>query len=100
MKSFRTAINEADDCMAAGNKEAAKAALQDVLERFPHEKSVYGDTINIYLVGKMFDEAREVFSLYKNRFGKDLRYTDFTLDDITREQNEYESGAKNYDDQT
>jgi hypothetical protein len=97
MKSLRTALGDADDSMAAGDKQAAKAILDNLFERFPHKKTLYGHAINIYLAGKMFDEAKRVFSLYKTKFGVDLHYTDFSPAEITREQNEYESATKAYD---
>lgn len=97
MKSFRTAIRDADDYMAAGDKNAAKAVLQNLFEIYSDKKTLYGQAINIYLGGKMFDEARGVFSLYKSKFGCDLRHTDFSLAEIIREQNEYESAANTYD---
>jgi tetratricopeptide (TPR) repeat protein len=98
MKSFKSEILKAGDSMAAGDRETARAILENLFEQFPNEKSLYGHAINIYLAGKMFDEAKSVFGLHKNRFGTALRYTDFSLDEITREQNEFESAARAYEE--
>lgn len=96
MDTFRAEIGKASGDMAAGKKEEAKKVLENLFERFPDKKSLYGDAVNIYLAGKMFEEAKAVFDLYKGKFGEDLR-SDFSLAEIEREQDEYECAAKSYD---
>jgi hypothetical protein len=98
MKGVKSEIRKADDAMTAGDEAAARAILENLFERFPNEKSLYGHAINIYLAGKMFDEAKGVFSLYQRKFGTDLRDGDFSLDEIIREQNEFESAASAYEE--
>jgi hypothetical protein len=96
MESVKAELRKAEDYMSLGDRDAAKAVIEDLFERFPYERSLYGAAANIYLAGKMFEEAKQVFTLYKNRLGKDLP-ADFSLDEITREQNERESAARSYE---
>ena len=84
--------------MAVGKKEEARLNLQKVLARYPDEKGVYEDAVNIYLLGKLFDEAIAVFGLYKERFKQDL-HTDFSLKEIEKEKEHYESAAERYQSQ-
>jgi hypothetical protein len=88
LDTFSSEIRKANDLMARGDKQEAKRVLDRLFETSPEKKGLYGDAVNIYLAGKMFDEAKAVFARYKSRFGEDLR-SDVELSDIEREQNEY-----------
>lgn len=96
MRSSEAGIRKANECMAAGKVEEAKLALQSILHSFPAEKGIYHDAVNIYLAGKLFDEAIAVFGLYKEKFGEDL-HTDFTLEEIQREKKLHDSATRYYE---
>jgi tetratricopeptide (TPR) repeat protein len=95
MRSSEADIRKANECMAAGKKEEARLSLQKVLARYPDEKGVYEDAVNIYLLGKLFDEAIAVFGLYRERFKQNL-HTDFSLKEIEKEKEQYESAARRW----
>jgi len=94
--TLRKEIRKAADYMAVGEKQEAKRILENLLQRFADKKYLYNDAVNIYVVGKMFDEAKAVFHLYKNKFGEDL-HSDFTLADIAQEKNGYIDATKGYE---
>ncbi|HEY1371531.1 MAG TPA: hypothetical protein VGH50_03615 [Candidatus Binatia bacterium] len=96
MADIKAELSKAEDYMTAGDLEAASALIQNLLHRFPKSESLYGEVVNIYLAGKMFDEAKEVFSRYKSEFGEDL-HADFSLEEIAREQKEDECTATTYE---
>lgn len=96
MRPSEAEICKANDHVAAGRAVEAKAILRLTLNRYPEEKGLYHDAVNIYLAGKMFEEAIEVFGLYKKRFGEELR-TDYTLEDINKEKAEYQKRVRQYD---
>ena len=88
-------MQKAADYMAVGKKEEAKRTIENLLQRFADRKHLYNDAVNIYLMGKMFDEAKAVFELYTNKFVATLR-SDFTLSDIEREQRASADATKTY----
>lgn len=94
--ALRKEIRKAGDCIVVGEKQEAKRILDNLFERFADKKTLYGDAVNIYLAGKMFDEAKAIFHLYKDKFGEDL-HSDFSLADIEQEQNGYITAAKGYE---
>jgi len=94
--SWKTPLRKASDCMAAGEKEEAKRIIEDLLQRFADKKHLYADAVNIYLFGKMFDEARAVFELYQNKFGANL-HSDFSLAEIEGERRALEDATKSYE---
>jgi hypothetical protein len=94
--TLRKELRKASDCMAVGEKQQAKRILENLLERFATKKSLYSDAVNIYLDGKMFEEAKAMFDLYKDKFGEDL-HSDFSLADIAQEQNEFMTAGKGYE---
>jgi len=96
MDALRAEIRKANDYMAAGKKEEAKRVLETLFKNFPDNKNLYGDAVSIYLVGKMFDDAKAVFHLYKSKFGEDLR-SDFSLADIDQEKTKYAAIVRSYD---
>jgi len=95
-KSIEQEILKADYLMAGGKNEEANKILQGLLGQFPENKTVYADAVNIYVSGKMFDEAKRVFALYANRFGEQLR-NDFSLKDVERDEHQYTTAKREYE---
>lgn len=95
-RTLRKEIQKAADYMAVGEKKEVERILENLLRRFADKKYLYNDAVNIYMIGKMFDEAKAVFHLYKDKFGEDL-HSDFTLADVAEEQNRYIDATKGYE---
>ena len=89
-------LDKADELMKEGKKEEAKLLITRVLQANPTNRSVYGDAVNIYLYGKRYSEAKEVFELYKQRTGKELTNVDFALEDIEQEEKEVRGTFEKY----
>ena len=88
-------IRKANEIMARGKKDEAKSVLQSLLQGFPKDQNLYQDAVNIYMAGKMYEEAKTMFALYERETGQNL-HADFTLDGIVREQIEHETLSRGY----
>jgi hypothetical protein len=88
-------IDKADRLMKEEKQDEAKALLVGLLQEHPNKKGYYEDAVNIYLYGNMYQEAKDIFRLYKERFNQELR-SDFSLEAIEKEEKEFIEEAKLY----
>ena len=98
-KKLLSEITKADELMKQGEKEGAHIILQGLLHERPLKRSICQDAINIYMVGNMYVEAKEVFRIYKNVTDKELTGTDFSLKEIEKEEQGHTEGIKEYGSQ-
>ena len=78
-------LDRANDLMGEGKRLEADVLLKRILERAGTKKGIYEDAINIYLLGSMRREAREVFELYKRRTGRELT-VEVTFEELKQEE--------------
>ena len=89
-------LDRADELMKAGEKEAAQELLRKLLQESPTKKDFCQDAVGIHLEGAMYQEAKEVFDLDRQRTGKELTGTDWTLTDIEHEEREATAAEEQY----
>ena len=82
--------------MKSDKVEEADRILQSLLRENPTKSAVFQDAVSIYLYGKLYDEAINVFQLYKQNTGKDL-VADFSLSSIEQEKKENEDTKIKYE---
>lgn len=76
-KSIREAelfLNELrDDKEAIARYDACLSQYQQFLEKHPERSAYYGSVAKIYILKNMLDEARKMFSSFREKFPNDLR---------------------------
>ena len=74
-------IRKADELVKEGKLEDAKEVLMQALRGHSQQKSFYQDAVSIFLYAQMYSDAKQVFELYKDQTGKQLK-GDFSLEEI------------------
>lgn len=82
---MKKTINDAADLMLAGRMTESKALIHELLDTASENSALYSDAVNIFMDGYMYEDAKAVFTLYRQRFHKDLD-ADFDVSDIVKAQ--------------
>ena len=96
-EEVETELTRADLLMKDGKKAESKEILEEVLAAYPEYLDAHQSAVTIYLLGRMYGEARSVFARYKTATGEDLPIdTDFDLESIEREEHAVEIERERY----
>ena len=76
-------IDKAEQLIQEGKLDQAKEVLMEALRVRPSDKRLYQDAVSMFLYGEMYDEAKNVFQLYRDQTGKVLD-GDFSLEEVER----------------
>ncbi len=90
----------ASELMQQEKKNEAKTIIEELLKKYPMDEETYVDAVNIYLEGGMYVEAKNIFKMYFEKTGNNLKNTDFTLADIEQEEKENEAKLREIESQS
>ena len=74
-------VEKAEQLIQEGKLDQAKEVLMEALRVRPSDKRLCQDAVGIFLYGEMYDEAKNVFQLYRDQTGKALD-GDFSLKEV------------------
>ena len=67
--------------------EEAKSVLTQAMRSRPEDAKLHQETVNVFLYGEMYEEAKQVFRTYRDRTGKVL-HGDHSLEEVERLAND------------
>jgi hypothetical protein len=83
--------------MKDGRRTEAKEILEEVLSTFPSYLEAHQVAVGIYVLGRMYGEAKAVLARYKEATSEDLPIdTDFDLEHIEQEEQAVEAERERY----
>ncbi|MCX6791371.1 MAG: hypothetical protein NTV62_04280 [Candidatus Gribaldobacteria bacterium] len=92
-------VLRADSLMNDGKCEEGKAVLNDLLKNGPLKKGTYQSMVAVYLLCNAYQEAKNVFAVYRATTNKDLTGSGFSIKDIEKEEQAYLEAKQSYENQ-